>query len=408
MFLPKVAKISAVSLLGLMLLAMGTLHPAAAIVGPTPPATFTMTENPSYMDPSSAVVHGGDLWVADAYSNHIYEYSSPFSVNEVPLLTLTTSGAWQLAFDSAGNLWVGSGNTGQVVEFAAPITNGEAVTVTLSGMAPDSSGVLLYQGNLWVTTVAGDVYEYSPEPTTNMAVAPAPTLTGLGYSVTSAFDSSGNLWVASSGGVLQFASPIHTGESSSYTLNLPGGKEGVGIAFDGAGNLWVSSESSGQLSEFKAPLTSGESGTSIATIPTGDSWWGLSIDSSANIWIADFTDKAIYEFSGLASPFSVGTPVTLPPTIPQHLLFNFQNGKSILGNEVSFTGVGVIYNLPGFNAATDLYPNTFADCLNAGAGTITITGFTAELIGPNATEILVYSWFSTTTSAQGWPTEPSC
>jgi hypothetical protein len=164
------------------------------------------------------------------------------------------------------------------------------------------------------------------------------------------------------------------------------------------------------VEEFSPPFASGEMGTTEITDSYSESFYGFSIDTSGNVWASDFDGRAVYEFSDLApSSTTVSLPVGLPPVIAEHLTFNFQNGQSLVGNEVSVTGVGIIYNIPGYKPSVDLYSNTYSDCLNAGAGTITIAGFANAVLGDsNATEILVYNWSTFSVNSQGFPMEPAC
>jgi hypothetical protein len=299
--------------------------------------------------------------------------------------------------------------TDHVYEFAAPISNGAPPSITLSGLeAP--TGVTLYGGSLWVfDEESSDVYQYTPVPTSNSASPPAAVLTTT-EAIEGAFDSSGNLWVGEYTGVVaEYSSPVHSGESSSATLTTTFA-EVASLAFDGAGNLWVSSpRNTGGVSEFTAPLTNGETPKTPITISSDDSIWGVTIDPSGNIWLGDYIDAAVYEFSGLAAPFGpTQGPVLLPAVIPKHLTFNFPGEPSLVGNLVSTWGIGVIYSVPGYNAATDTNPNDFSFCSIAAQNGMQVSGFVSIAPGSNATELFVSVWYSTVTSAQGWPSEPAC
>jgi ligand-binding sensor domain-containing protein len=407
---PNQSRVLALSLVALMVLAGTAIRPAAAIVSITPTPTFTLTGTPSLGGATAAIVENGNLWVADYGSNQIYEYAAPFTANEAPSVTLSVIEPQQLAFDSSGNLWVGTWSQ-HVYEFAAPISNGASPSVTLSGLV-EPTGVTLYGGSLWVfDEEASSVYQYNPVPTSNSASPPAAILTPPG-AIEGAFDSSGNLWVGEyDGTVAEYSSPVHSGESISATLTTTFA-EVSSVALDGAGNLWVASpRNSGGISEFTAPLTNGETPTTPITISSSDSAWGVTIDSSGNIWVGDYIDRAVYEFSGLAVPFAPAAgPVPLPAIIPKQLTFNFNapNTPTIIGNVVGLWGNGVMYNLPGYKAATDIDPYDVAFCTLPSGGGISITSFVSVAPGNNATELFVSYYYNTVTSAQGWPTEPAC
>ncbi len=233
--------------------------------------------------------------------------------------------------------------------------------------------------------------------------------------------------------VVEFATPFSTGETESAvigqslfttgasSLTATGLAEPAEIAFDKAGNLWVPEYgTNNRVTEFTAPLSTNEAAsgvlgqTSFTTTSSGttatqfdEGVWAIGIDKSNNVWAADYSNNRVLGFGGAGYTPPSG-PNTLPPVIAKHLTFNFVGAPSIVGNLVTQYGGALVYNVPGFNPSVDLYANTFSACLSSGPGTITLAGFTNMLIGPNATEFIVYHWYTISTSAQGWPTEPSC
>lgn len=398
----------------MMLLAGGAMLPASATPGITPTPTLTLTGTPALSGPTSAVVHDGNLWVADYSSGKVYEYQGPsFTASEAPVVTLSVTYPQQLTFDASGNLWVGTWST-SVYEFSAPIANGASPSVTLSGLN-EPTGVTLHQGNLWVFSYgSSSVYQYSPEPTANSATPPTPILTPSSEPVEGAFDSSGNLWVAnySPATVSEYAGPVQSGESVSATLSVTGAADLSSLAFDGAGNLWVAAPyNSGVVTKFAAPLTNGEAGTSEITISSSDSIWGVSVDTAGNVWVASFSDSAAYEFSGLASPFNSQAPSPLPSVIPTTLSFYFTGSSTngqMTGKLVSVEGDSILYNLPGYSPSSASSPFAISVCYLASEGLMRVTGFTTYQAGFNSTEILVSDYSSFLTNAQGWPTEAAC
>jgi sugar lactone lactonase YvrE len=385
----ELSKVLGLSLVALMLLSGAVVRPASALNPINPPPTFTLTGTPALSGATYAVIYNGNLWVSQYGQDTVDEYTAPFTANEAPAIVLSVTYPAQLTFDPSGNLWVGS-FASNVYEFDAPITNSEAASATLGGLS-EPTGVVLLQGNLWVFSLSSDVYEYAPEPSTNVASPPAAILTPL-EPIEGAFDSSGNLWVALyNGGINEYASPVHSGEAVTATLNTPGGFEVSSLAFDGAGNLWIGTpRNSGIVAEFQAPLTNGEAATSMITIASSDSIWGVTIDQSGNLWVGDYWDNAVYEFSGLASPFvpTYNNQPPLPGVLPKHMTLNFGNAKPIIGNLVSAWGIGV-----------DKSPYMIGICNNAANSTMTIRGFSQLSSGNNATEFLAVDWLSLNTSA---------
>jgi len=398
-----------------MLLTGAAIRPASALTTVNPTPNLTLTGTPALIGVTYALVHNGDLWVSDYGANLVNEYAAPFTANEAPTLSVTVGRPAQLAFDTAGNLWVGSYTNG-AYEFDSPITNGMSPSVTLTGF-DEATGVVLHQGNLWVFDwEAGNVYEFSPEPTTFVAT-PAPVLSA-GTPIEGVFDSSNNLWIAnyaaSGNEVTEYSSPIHLGESPSNTLSLTSPDVATTIAMDGAGNLWVGTEGTGLVDEFTAPISIGESGVAKITVSSFDSIWGVSVDSMGNIWVGDYVDNLVYEFSGLAQGSSPSSPPSpLPPVIPTTLTFAFSSFSGtapapIVGKLVGVEGAGILYNLPGYQQAGGVSPYAYSFCSIASQGLIQVSGFSDYQAGFNSSEIFVSNYASFVSNAQGWPTEPAC
>jgi hypothetical protein len=100
----------------------------------------------------------------------------------------------------------------------------------------------------------------------------------------------------------------------------------------------------------------------------------------------------------------------LPPTIPPDatLNANVQGGSSTTGNLVGLYGGGILYNAPGLNYGTVMFPYAISFCSVPGQNQIRITGFGSVGPGLNSSEFLVTDWSSILTSSQGWPVEPAC
>jgi sugar lactone lactonase YvrE len=150
-----------------------------------------------------------------------------------------------------------------------------------------------------------------------------------------AFDSSGNLWVADSANnrVLEFTTPFSNGEDASVVLGQASftANSGVtnssdldhptGLAFDHSGDLWVVDNENSRVVEYvpgTSPCSTGQFCTHMpaslvigqssfttyntATSPTGlNGPTGLAFDSSGNLWVADANNARVLEFT---TPFS--------------------------------------------------------------------------------------------------------
>ena len=155
---------------------------------------------------------------------------------------------------------------------------------------------------------------------------------GLSAPNSVAFDSSGNLWVVDGSRVLEYAHPFSTHQAasmvigqntftnSSATTSSSTVANPNGIAFDPSGDLWIGDKGNNRVLEFTTPISTGEAAslvlgqpnfTSSATTPeTEPSATGLyspsalAFDSSGDLWVADFGDGRVLQYGG-----AVSTPV---------------------------------------------------------------------------------------------------
>jgi sugar lactone lactonase YvrE len=367
----------------------------------------------------------GNLWVADAENNRVVEFHAPFTTGEAASLVLGQTGfglsaisdsavgmdrPYGIAFDSSGNLWVSESGNNRVTEFVegGGFTTGEAASLVLGQTG------------------------FGLNPTGNSA-------TGMDFPAGIAFDSTGNLWVADlyNSRVTEFTTPFTTDEAASIVIGQAGfGTSGAattatglsepsGIVFDASGNLWVAGYTDARVTSYDkgsgftdgeaASVVFGQSLFTTSTEATGASGmggpWGLAIGAN-NLWVGDYADNRVVGFSGFLSPSGAPNPgpVPLPAVIPKHLIFNFNtpNAPTITGNVVGTWGNGVIYNLPGYNATTDINPYDVAFCTLPSGGGISIISFVSVAPSNNATELFVSYYYNTVVSAQGFPTEPAC
>jgi len=92
-----------------------------------------------------------------------------------------------------------------------------------------------------------------------------------------AFDSSGNLWVATAMSVLEFVPPFHSGMAATVTIGVgtttdePPAADILdtpdGIALDSAGDLIVSDSLNSRVLIFKPPFTTGMDATTLIGQP---------------------------------------------------------------------------------------------------------------------------------------------
>lgn len=264
----------------------GAPNPIATILGP----------NPSGFPVTVAFDRQGNLWLANANTNVIDEYTVAQldSSNPTPVLALAVSGASvmsALAFDSVGNLWMPDANKCDFYEFKAATLASHSGAVTL---APD------------VTIAPG-------------CNAPVHAPWGI------AFDAHWNLWVGDRNGEDIYEYPADSlvagfsGLHTARTISVP--DQVAYVAFDSSGNLWASAGAYGLgLNEYSAAQLA-DTTTALAphvaiTLP-GMAFAGVAFDNSGNLWMADFYGNTVVELSTaqLAAGGTVATPaVTLGAT----------------------------------------------------------------------------------------------
>lgn len=264
--------------------------------------------------------------------------SSLASGNPTAGATITgLTSPYGMAFDASGNLWVSSVGTtyGVVTEYSASslasgtptaVTSFTTVGSTTAGIAFDSSG------NLWVTNYGLDlVTEYeastlgSSTPTRGTSIILAEGATFYGSSGL-AFDAAGDLWVMefTTGGSDRIAgfsaSSLGSGSSvASVVIPLGFGGQDLGLAFNAGGDLWVTS--SGSVVEYMA--ASSLVPKMGITVPTGGDPVGLAFDADGNLWVADNAGGTVVDYT--AASLAKGSPVkgtTISMTTPFDIAFD--------------------------------------------------------------------------------------
>ena len=195
---------------------------------------------------------------------------------------------------------------------------------------PSRAGATPITSTVYVSN--SDASTVTSYPTSaNGDVTPAATLSSpssVNSPQASAFDSSGDLWVANSANqtVVEFT-PSQLGASGSpapnVTISATGGSldQPDGLAFDSSGDLWVADYANSSVVEFTPSqlATSGSPTPSVTLSATGTSLAepiGVSFDSSGDLWIPNFANSTVVEFtpSQLAASGSPTPSVTLSAT----------------------------------------------------------------------------------------------
>ncbi len=233
---------------------------------------------------------------------------SPYSGNGL-------NGPFNVAIDGSGDVWVANADTSSLSEFSS---TGAAKFNSASGAGgldvPDGIAFDPATGDIWVANADGLAGTSISRFSSSGAVKGSSPYTGNGLSgpIDIAIDNGGDVWVVNynagisgfdmNGNVLTGISPVTGGG-----LNGP-----YSIAIDGANNLWVANYgpengTTGSISEFDVYGDSlspnGYFGTLVHPVYHVES---IAVDGSGNVWVADNGNGDIVEFVG------VGTPAVTP------------------------------------------------------------------------------------------------
>jgi len=152
-----------------------------------------------------------------------------------------------IAVDASGNVFFSSGNGTVEKLSSAGVWQSTLTDNTLQGpqgVAVDPSGDVLATGFTTGTSVAGALSEFTTGTT---AAAASPASTGA-YTPAGVATDGTNIWVANSGGLVQFTYGSATPVSS--TLGYGGLSTPIGVAVDSTGSVWTTNSGSNTVSKF--------------------------------------------------------------------------------------------------------------------------------------------------------------
>jgi secreted PhoX family phosphatase len=229
------------------------------------PSTFAVgLDYPAALAFNSA----GDLFEADQFSGHIYEYAP---AGGTPTTFATgLNNPMSLAFDAAGDLFVGTQNN-NILEYGV---GGGPATVFASGISLPSALAFDSAGDLFVATRpnnnpgTGSITEITP------GKVQTPFASNLSTPGTMVFNGAGDLFIAEGPNtdpdILEYT-PGGSKSTFASGLNVPSG-----LAFDRAGDLFVadagSGSEAGDITEFYA--NGGENVTTTVSKPISIAFQG--------------------------------------------------------------------------------------------------------------------------------------
>jgi ligand-binding sensor domain-containing protein len=201
----------------------------------------------------------GHLWAAMAPNQVVnlsqaLAASSPASATAATINGPSIASAAALAFDATGNLWVANGGDDTVVRFnasrlGANITTAADVTLHLQTPGPVVTAITALSalafdsaGNLWVASFAGNsISQVSvAQQSTSATITPAVILKVgvLALATSLAFDDSQNLWLPGASGTIvridhaHLASSGDIGPGDGITLTVNGLGSAESLSFD--------------------------------------------------------------------------------------------------------------------------------------------------------------------------------
>jgi hypothetical protein len=234
------------------------------------------------------------------------------------LVTAGVTNITSIAFDASGDLIVANCNVGcgngaspDLLTLFAPPYNGLPVTITNGVNAPevmdfDSAGNL-YLGECYTCRLGGlDNISIYPSPLT-AASAPTETITtNISNPSALAFDSLGNLFVASHNNNVREYSPPFSATSVPVNSTFASLSNPVSILLDSSNQLYAANNNTSTVtvyaspySTLKAKVTNGVSG------PTS-----LAINAAGDVFVSD-NNNPTYQVTEYAQPLTnISTPLT--------------------------------------------------------------------------------------------------
>jgi ligand-binding sensor domain-containing protein len=165
---------------------------------------------------------------------------------------------------------------------------------------------MVLAGSVWVADTTNDLSTFD---LLGNAITASPGLLGSSAGVTTiasplgvAFDASGDLWIASSGGVSTFTGQNPTTVSSTpYTVG--GVTKPLSLAVDGLDQIWVENDN-GTVSVLTKTGAAVSPSTGYKGSGVSSTVGAIAIDVSGSVWVTNNTDNSVTQILGAAGPVS--------------------------------------------------------------------------------------------------------
>lgn len=296
----------------------------ATCVGSTSPVTCTYSGYPT-----AALALGAHTITATTISDGNYAVATGTNTLTVlPLPTIVFTVPNHHTLDAAFSVSATSNSSGA---FTYSVVSGPATivgsTVTLTGAGgtvtlqasqaanggyaagTQNASFLVIAGSVWLGNNTGSLSSFD---LTGTGITGAGGYTGAGVGTIAsplglAFDSSGNMWVASTNGVSEFTRQGVAVRSTALTVG--GVSNPLAIAVDGLGQVWAAN-TNGTVSTLSNAGTavSPSTGYCLAVSPstglcgTGTKPGGIAIDNSGSVWVPSNTANTVTRILGAAAP----------------------------------------------------------------------------------------------------------
>ncbi len=195
---------------------------------------------------------------------------------------------------------------GSVATFTGGGTVQLQVTQAASGtysLTTATTTFTVLAGSIWIGDTTQDLSTFD---LLGNVILPSPGLSGAGVGTVAtpqgiAFDSSGNLWIASSTGVSEFN---RFGTAASGTPITTGGiATPLSLAVDGAGTIWIAN-ANGTVSALSNSGTALSPSTGFPAATTASTTGGIAVDLSGNVWVTSNSGNTVTELLGAAAPIA--------------------------------------------------------------------------------------------------------